>query len=90
MRIHYTDSTGDTRILRYTSDLDEIGIDSDSKLAEMSELGEENWAWVHNSWFEIIDDQEPDYGEIYHGLDEAVERAIHLYNETLNDERKNK
>jgi hypothetical protein len=90
MRIHYTDSTGDTRILRYTSDLDELGVNTDSKLAEMSELGEENWTWVHNSWFEIIDDQEPDYGEIYHGLDEAVERAIHLYNETLNDERKNK
>lgn len=90
MRIHYTDSTGYTATLRYTSDLDELGIDTDSKLVEMSELGEENWNWIHNSWFEIVDDQEPDYGEIYHELDEAVERAIHLSQKTNNDERKDK
>jgi len=81
MLIVYTDPEGEKHTLRNTADLEAIGIDSDEALAAYTEEDEEKFTWKFNSWFEIWDDNEQIYleGEVWHELDEAVERAIHLY-----------
>lgn len=77
MRIHYTDPQGDQQTLRYTSDLADLGITTDSALAEFTSKGEEIFDWVNNSWFELFDDSdEMNEGEIFHELDEAVNHAM--------------
>jgi hypothetical protein len=81
MLIVYTDDEGEQHILRNTRDLEELGIYTDEALAGYTEKGEDKFTWKFNSWFEIWDDNEQIYleGEVWHELDEAVERAIHLY-----------
>lgn len=81
MLIIYTDPDGEVHYLRTTSDLESVGIDTDKALAEYTDKGEEVFCWRNNSWFEIWDEQKGEYldGEIWHELDEAVERAIHLF-----------
>jgi ribosomal 30S subunit maturation factor RimM len=81
MRIHYTPDLTDTDnvvIVRYTDQLEKIGVLTDADLERFTDLGEEQFLWVDNPWFEVVDDKNPEYGEVYHLLDEAVERAIHL------------
>jgi hypothetical protein len=79
MRIHYKEGDAE-ETLRYTSDLDELGIDTDKKLAEIGErLGEEGFSWVNNSWFEIYSNEDSDFfSEPLHELDEAIVNAIRL------------
>jgi hypothetical protein len=89
MRIHAITEAGEAWIIRYTDQLERFGITNDKELHEWTDKGELVFDWIHNSWFEIVDNDEPDYGEVYHELDEAVERAIHLSQRTNNDERKN-
>lgn len=88
MLIIYTDPEGEVHYLRTTRDLEEVGIDTDEKLAEFTDKGEEVFCWRNNSWFEIWDDNKQEYleGEIWHELDEAVERAIHLYQISIGEE----
>lgn len=79
MRIHYKE--GDVEeTLRYTDDLDGLGIDTDKKLAEIYErLGEEGFCWVNNSWFEIYSDEDENYfSEPFDELDKAILYAIGL------------
>lgn len=79
MKIYYTDKDGVDYTIRLTTDLDELGINTDERLAEMNDKGEPEWVWVNNGWFEIYDDERGEYtDEIYSQLDEAVERAINL------------
>lgn len=76
MRIHMGDE-----VIRYTDQLLAAGIGSDkvlsalniaSGLAETRDLFE----IIHSPWFEVVDSSDPtDEGEVYHSLDEAVERA---------------
>jgi len=88
MLIVYTDPEGEEHYLRTTADLEELGIDTDEKLAEYTDKGEEVFCWRNNSWFEIWDDTKQEYleGEIWHELDEAVDRAIHLYQMSVEGE----
>lgn len=88
MLIIYTNPEGNTNYIRTTADLAEHGITNDKALAEYTEKGEEVFCWRNNSWFEIWDEQEGAYldGEIWHDLDEAVERAIHLYQMSIGEE----
>jgi hypothetical protein len=88
MLIIYTDPEGEVHYLRTTADLEAIGIDTDEKLAEFTDKGEEVFCWRNNSWFEIWDDTAQAYldGEIWHELDEAVDRAIHLYQMSIGEE----
>lgn len=79
MRILYSPNLDSQEVIRYTDDLEAIGVTNDALLEKFTELGEEMFCWIHNAWFEVIDSSdEQDLGEVYHALDEAVERAIHL------------
>jgi hypothetical protein len=79
MRIHYSPHSDSTTVIRYTDQLEAIGVQTDEDLERFTELGEEMFTWVDNPWFEVVDDTDPsDDGEVYHTLDDAVERAIHL------------
>lgn len=87
MRITYTDPEGRNNYLSTTEDLESIGIHTDADLAEYTKKGYEVFEWVNNSWFEIWDAQDSEYlGEVYHELDEAVERAQHLYQISIGEE----
>lgn len=94
MRIHYTNPSGVSHVLRYTSDLDDLFIDTDQKLAEMNKLGEDRWLWVNNSWFEVWDasmdelEVEQFYSEPIDTLDEAVAYALKLHEEYLERTKK--
>ena len=76
MRIHFGDD-----IIRYTDDLLNAGIGSDRVLSALnisSALAETHdlFLIVDSPWFEVVDSSDPtDMGEVYHDLDEAVERA---------------
>lgn len=71
-------------IIRYTDQLIAAGIGSDkvlsalniaSGLAETRDLFEV----IDSPWFEVVDSSDPaDMGEVYHTLDEAVERGQYL------------
>jgi hypothetical protein len=74
MRINYGD-----RVLRYTSDLLEAGIDTDKKLAELSES--EEIEFINNSWFEVWNSKDTEYySEVIDELSEAIEYAKELNN----------
>lgn len=84
MRVYYTDPSGNEHTIRYTGDLDELGISTDEQLEKMNTLGEELWSWVNNSWYEVWDasveelEVEEYYSEPFYTLDEAVAYAIKL------------
>lgn len=79
MRIHMGDE-----VIRYTDQLIAAGIGSDkvlsalnisSGLAETADL----FQIIDSPWFEVVDSTDPtDMGEVYHSLDEAVQRAQNL------------
>jgi hypothetical protein len=72
MRIHLTNADGSGSVLRYTSDLDDHGLDSDEKLAAAEKAG--TIEWHNNPWFEVIyhDNEE---GEVFIDFEEAMEYA---------------
>jgi hypothetical protein len=77
--------TPDYRVLRYTSDLLEVGIDTDSKLSDFTDYWLERGfdVWVNNSWFELFDldaevSGEDIEGEVYHSIDEAVDACVQI------------
>ena len=77
MRIHYNGS-----VLRYTSDLFDAGIKTD---ADLELIGPDEWE--NNPWFEVFEDDNGDSGwnEIFHSAREAVEYAIKMASEPVND-----
>jgi hypothetical protein len=76
MRIHLGDE-----VIRYTDQLVNAGIGSDKVLSALnisSALAETHdlFQIIESPWFEVVDSTDPtDEGEVYHVLDEAVERA---------------
>lgn len=61
------------QIIRYTDDLERIGVCTDDDLEQLLQSGRE---FSDNPWFEVIDTEDPtDDGELYDYLDDAVERA---------------
>lgn len=76
MRIHMGDE-----VIRYTDQLIAAGIGSDKVLSALniaSGLAEtfDLFQVIDSPWFEVVDSSDPtDMGEVYHSLDEAVERA---------------
>lgn len=79
MRIHMGDE-----VIRYTDQLISAGIGSDKVLSALnisSGLAETHdlFQVIDSPWFEVVDSSDPtDMGEVYHALDEAVERAQYL------------
>jgi hypothetical protein len=79
--------TPDYRVLRYTSDLIEVGIDTDSKLSDFADYWLERGfdVWVNNSWFELryldaVASGEDLEWEVYYSIDEAVDDALRILN----------
>jgi len=76
MRIHFGDE-----VIRYTDDLLNAGVCSDRVLSALnisSALAETHdlFQIIDSPWYEVVDSSDPtDMGEVYHILDEAVERA---------------
>lgn len=88
MRIHAKENANDehTEVIRYTSDLKSFGITNDELLAEWTDKGEEVFSWVNNSWFEVLDSNDPEYySEPYHSLADAIGQAQVLQTEYGND-----
>ena len=74
MRINYED-----RVLRYTSDLMEAGIDTDQKLIDL--MDSEVIEFINNSWFEVWNSNDTGYySEVIDELSEAIEHAKELNN----------
>jgi len=74
MRINYGD-----RVLRYSSDLLEAGIDTDQKLIDLHEA--EAIDFINNSWFEVWNSNDTEYfSEVIDELSEAIEYAKELNN----------
>lgn len=76
MRIHLGDE-----VIRYTDQLISAGVGSDKVLSALNiscALAETRdlFEVIDSPWFEVVDSQDPtDEGEVYHSLDEAIERA---------------
>lgn len=79
MRIHFGDD-----VIRYTDQLIAAGIGSDRVLSALnisSALAETHdlFQIIDSPWFEVVRNDDPsDMGEVFHTLDEAVERAQNL------------
>jgi hypothetical protein len=74
IRLNYTLPNGDIAILRYTSDLDEYGIDSDEKLYQAEQDGK--LEFINNSWFEVWNKRQAEYySEVLDTLDDAIQFA---------------
>lgn len=77
MRINYKD-----RVIRYSSDLKEAGIENDTDLSKIEVEGGE---WINNSWFEVEDYTAGEFtGEIYHEVREAIESVANWIVEEKN------
>ena len=77
MRINYKD-----RVIRYSSDLKEAGIENDTDLSKIEVEGGE---WINNSWFEVQDYTSGEFtGEIYHEVREAIESVANWIVEEKN------
>jgi hypothetical protein len=82
MRIlyHPDPESSEQQILRYTDDLEKIGIETDSDLEAFNALGDEMFEWVNNPWFEIYDREDGDFfSEPMYELDEAISLAVELH-----------
>jgi len=78
MRIHFTRPDGDTSVLRYTKDLDDVGLISDELLFEADNSGKIEW--IHNAWFEVVYHDNED-GEIFLDFEEAMKYAHRVADE---------
>jgi hypothetical protein len=86
MRIHYSPDLENQIVIRYTDQLEGIGVKTDADLEKFNELGDEMFTWVNNSWFEVLDSKDPDYySEPYHSLDDAIGQAEVLQAEYGNE-----
>lgn len=86
MRIHYSPDLESQFVIRYTDQLEEIGVKTDADLEKFTALGDEMFDWVNNSWFEVLDTNDPEYySEVYNELDDAVKWAESLQAEYGND-----
>jgi hypothetical protein len=86
MRIHYSPDLESQIVIRYTDQLEGIGVKTDEDLEKFHALGEEMFTWVNNSWFEVMDSNDPDYySEPYHSLDDAIGQAQVLQKEYGNE-----
>ena len=86
MRIHYSPDLESQIVVRYTDQLEGIGVKTDEDLEKFHALGEEMFTWVNNSWFEVMDSNDPDYySEPYHSLDDAIGPAQVLQKEYGNE-----
>jgi hypothetical protein len=78
MRIHAI-KNGHEVVIRYTDELQDLGIEDDAALAAWS-AKEEMFEWINNSWFEVYDSLDPEYySEPIHSLDEAINFAKELF-----------
>jgi hypothetical protein len=76
MRIHYKD-----RVIRYSSDLKEVGIENDTDLKKIEAEGGE---WINNSWFEVEDYTTGEFTqEVYHEVKEAIETVANWITEEV-------
>ena len=79
MRIHYSPDLESQTVIRYTDQLEEIGVKTDEDLEKFTALGDEMFTWIHNSWFEVYDEKDSDFfSDPIHELDEAVKFAVLL------------
>ena len=79
MRIHYSPELDSEIVIRYTDQLEAIGVSTDEDLERFNQLGDEMFTWVNNSWYEVWSDSDPDYfSEPLHELDLAIETAKEL------------
>ena len=76
MRIHYKD-----RVIRYSSDLKDAGIENDTDLKKIEAEGGE---WINNSWFEVEDYTVGEFTqEVYHEVKEAIETVANWITEEV-------
>ena len=86
MRIHYSPDLESQIVIRYTDQLEGIGVKTDEDLEKFHALGEEMFTWVNNSWFEVMDSKDSEYySEPYHSLDDAIGQAQVLQKEYGNE-----
>lgn len=72
MRLHYGEN-----VIRYTDQLISAGIIDDDTLDSLIGVGAVEM--IDNPWFEVVSHKFPDDdGEVFHTLDDAVERAQYL------------
>ncbi len=84
MDIRYTDPDGNEHRIYSTKTLDSLGFDTDSKIAKMSDKGEEIWEWVNNNWFEVYSDTDLDFcSEPIDTIDSAIDYALRLDKEAV-------
>jgi hypothetical protein len=80
MRIHYSPDLESNIVIRYTDQLEGIGVKTDADLERFTALGEEMFSWVNNSWFEVWDSNDTDYfSDPIFELDSAIEYAKTLH-----------
>lgn len=90
MRIHYSPDLESQQVIRYTDQLEAIGVKTDADLEKFNDLGDEMFTWVNNSWFEVLDSNDSEYySEPYHSLADAIGQAEVLHAEYGTDKEVN-
>jgi hypothetical protein len=76
MRIHYSPDLESQTVIRYTDQLEDVGVKNDEDLEKFTALGDEMFDWIHNSWFEVYTEKDPDFfSDPIHDLEEAIAYA---------------
>lgn len=80
MRILYKPKLDeDAQVIRYTDQLERIGVLTDKDLGHFNTLGDEVFNWVDNSWFEVRTERDTSwYSDVVDTLDDAIAMAMEL------------
>jgi hypothetical protein len=82
MRINArTNVENEYSIIRYSTDLERLGVTTDAELRELEARGEDYFIWDNNPWFEVCSrkDGDADFCQIMDSLDDAVTYAVSLW-----------
>lgn len=71
MRIRYKPNTDDEQVIRYTDQLQDVGITNDAQLVEATD--KEVLEWIHNAWFEVWHKEDSEwFSDPFHELQTAI------------------
>lgn len=82
MRIHArTNVENEYQVIRYSDDLERVGVTTEAELLELENRGEDYFIWDDNPWFEVCsrNDEDADFCQIMDSLDDAVAYAVSLW-----------
>lgn len=70
-----TNVENDYAVIRYSDDLEKVGVTTEAELRELEARGEDYFYWADNPWFEVWDTEDAEVEMVFDTLNDAVAYA---------------